>query len=64
MKFEAARLHYLSDAFVAVAVAVAVAVLVAEAPYTGEQLVPCAFVAVFLSKTESYSVCVNRLIIQ
>ena len=62
MKFEAARLHYLSDAFVAVAVAVAV--LVAEAPYTGEQLVPCAFVAVFLSKTESYSVCVNRLIIQ
>ena len=29
MKFEAARLHYLSDAFVAVAVAVAVAVLVA-----------------------------------
>ena len=60
MKFEAARLHYLSDAFVAVAVAV----LVAEAPYTGEQLVPCAFVAVFLSKTESYSVCVNRLIIQ
>ena len=62
MKFEAARLHYLSDAFVAVAVAVAV--LVAEAPYTGEQPVLCAFVAVFLSKTESYSVCVNRLIIQ
>ena len=53
MKFEAARLHYLSDAF-----------LVAEAPYTGEQPVLCAFVAVFLSKTESYSVCVNRLIIQ
>ena len=60
MKFEAARLHYLSDAFVAVAVAV----LVAEAPYTGQQPVLCAFVAVFLSKTESYSVCVNRLIIQ
>ena len=53
MKFEAARLHYLSDAFVAVAVAV----LVAEAPYTGQQPVLCAFVAVFLSKTESYSVC-------
>ena len=29
MKFKAARLRYLSDAFVAVAVAVAVAVLVA-----------------------------------
>ena len=60
MKFEAARLHSLSDVFVAVAVAV----LVAEAPYTGEQPVLCAFVAVFLSKTESYSVSVNRLIIQ
>ena len=60
MKFEAARLHSLSDVFVAVAVAV----LVAEAPYTGEQPVLCAFVAVFLSKTESYSVCVNRLIMQ
>ena len=47
MKFEAARLYYLSDVFVAVAVAVAV--LVAEAPYTGQQPVLCAFVAVFLS---------------
>ena len=41
MKFEAARLYYLSDVFVAV--------LVAEAPYTEEQPVLCAFVAVFLS---------------
>ena len=39
MKFEAARLYYLSDVFVAVAVAV----LVAEAPYTEEQPVLCAF---------------------